>query len=169
MNQVLDYLYRRSRSTVFRLIAKRGGNAEDQADALQTGVIAFYTAAARGRFRGDSSIKSYICRCALNWWSKQLQGRKIIEDAPLFVLERAFPTEPNKEITAETAALVQAAVEQTGNRCATVLRLQYFCQWPLDEIAPYVGLANANSVKTTSARCRTKFALAFAQLRRKKQ
>ncbi|MGH9802193.1 MAG: sigma-70 family RNA polymerase sigma factor, partial [Blastocatellia bacterium] len=83
-----DELVEEFQSLVYALSYRVLGDAEDARDATQETFLKVYRHFAR--FRGDASLKTWICRIAINqaystqrWWRRRHRGSTASLDAPL--------------------------------------------------------------------------------------
>ncbi len=83
-----DELVEEYQSLIYALSFRILGDAEDARDAAQETFLKVYRHFAR--FRGDASLKTWICRIAINqaystqrWWRRRQRGNTASLDAPL--------------------------------------------------------------------------------------
>lgn len=83
-----DELVEEYQSLVYALSYRILGDAEDTRDAAQETFLKIYRHFAR--FRGEASLKTWICRIAINqarsterWWRRRNRGKTCSLDAPL--------------------------------------------------------------------------------------
>jgi RNA polymerase sigma factor (sigma-70 family) len=158
-----DDLVRTRRETVARLVGRLLGWTSDVPDVVQDVFVSALSGI--GRFRGDSSVDTWLTRIAINTCRKH-QRRRLVR----WIAWRRQAEEPACVGTAgpdsaamgrETFEQVRRAVRNLPPRYREVVVLRYLEDLPITEVAELLGLSrNAVDVRLNRARSRLKDALA---------
>jgi RNA polymerase sigma factor (sigma-70 family) len=73
---IVEFLYSQFFREVIDLVKFMGGSDEDGADVFQEAVLVMIEKVREKRFRGDSSIKTYLFGIARNLWLMELRTRE---------------------------------------------------------------------------------------------
>ncbi|HUB62689.1 MAG TPA: sigma factor [Puia sp.] len=77
LNEAIFYIYKQYAELISFNVVTMGGGLQDREDIFQETVITFIDLARKNKFRGDSSIKTFLVSVAQNVWLNEL---KIIEN-----------------------------------------------------------------------------------------
>ena len=135
---------------VRRLLGWRDGGACD--DVVQEVFVQVYLK--RHTFRGESSVKSWLTRIAVNQ-ARDFQRRRMagIEALKRLLLRRPREAKPAAVDLDETADRVRRAVQRLPARDREIVVLHYLEEMPLREVAQIVGAKEgAVSVRLHRAR-----------------
>jgi len=152
----LEILYRTCRAPVTAYLKRNGGSDDDADDLLQEAVVVAWEQIRTERFRGESSLQTYIVAVVKNLWFRRLAQRKrekpgllepdTIADGELSALELLIEDE-------QTTAVARV-METLGDPCRTLLLLYYYEERSMKQIAEQMGYANADTVKAKKYQCR---------------
>jgi RNA polymerase sigma-70 factor (ECF subfamily) len=120
--QLYGYLYRLS------------GDMDDAMEITQNAFVKAYQS--MGRFRGDSSFKTWLFRIASNTWKNTIRDRSRRKTVQLDTVPLSSPHDPlNDAVESQERAMFAAAVKKLPPRQkqALVLRAQEGCSF--DEVA----------------------------------
>lgn len=132
-------------------------------DVLQEAVILLDEAVRHGRFRGESKAETFllgICKNLIRDSSKKVQRIVFKETIPDSALHAADDLADHISLKEETDAerrrdnALQEALGKLSDKCQEALRLYYFEQKNMAEVAEARGLANAEQAKKNVFRCR---------------
>lgn len=169
-SKAIEYLLRKNRKKITAYILRNSGDKSDAAVVLSEGITHLVFNIRKGKFRGESSIATYLFSICRGVWLKELKkrsryvnngdekvGEEMVEELTPF---HHFNEEQLKEE-------VQLLLERLGNACKTVLELwaQHFS---MVEISNQMGYKNAQIAMNKKNRCLTKlkgFALENATYR----
>lgn len=132
-------LVTRHRRTVYRVCYRFAGNHEDAADLAQDVFLRAYRAI--GKFKGQSSVSTWLYRIAVNAGLNHVSARRpAVEplEGPHDVDAEAEPTDA-RLVREERAARVRAAIAQLPPQQRATLILRVFHDLPHDEIASVLG------------------------------
>lgn len=160
INIPVDKLYKEYFRDIIRLIEANGGSGEDAADVFQETILIFIDIVKTGRFRGDSSIKTYLYAVARNLWKQQIrsknrrdkrekmyiEGDTMISDAE--VNERYF----DKDMQFALTKLYQAI----GDVCQNILKGFYYEELSMKELLKKFNFENEQVLRNRKSLCMKK-------------
>lgn len=157
INEAVTELYSNYFEPVTFWIRSKGGNEEDAADIFQETVLVFIEQVRRDKFRGDSSIKTYLIGIAKNLWLNEMRSRdrrsnrelgfikadnnETVEDAH----QRMYQRE-NKQ------KLVQV-FEQIGDVCKKILNSFYYENLSMKEMLVLFNYDNEQVLRNKKSKC----------------
>ena len=152
----IRFLYRSYFDFLSRYIVSNSGSEEDSQDIFQEVVIAFINLVKAGKFRGESSIKTFLFSLNRNMWLNELKrkGRaearemkyeisteRVEQDMGLVVEQRQTTTELMKTIAA------------LGETCKKILLLFYYENKSMKEILLSLNYENEQVVRNKKHKC----------------
>lgn len=167
-NEALKSLYNDNTINFkIREMAREYNYKADADDALQDGVILLDEMVRDGRFRGESSVKTFlisICRNIMR--NKVRSAEKVVFKEE--IKETDLSDTSVRDATPEEAILIVEASEkeqkrdailrglltEMTDRCQDVLRLYYYESYNMAKIALERGLKNANQAGKAADQCR---------------
>lgn len=150
----LRRVYLEHRTAIDRLIRKNRGTAEEAKDVMQEAVLAFYENVKQGRFKGDSTISTYLFSIARYIWLNQLK-RKQIE---VKKLEASAPSDfepalPKRITESENKRQMLALFSQLGQDCQQVLLESIYEGYDMKTIAQNMGFDNEQVARNKKYLC----------------
>ena len=156
LDRAVRYLYHEYFDTVCALITFNKGTRQDAEDIFQEVVVNFLEVVQKERFRGDSSIKTFLVSMARHTWLNQLKkNNRAVEREVVFekgrdhietdVSEQLALLEHNKQLL--------ATIEQLGEACQKILLLFYFEELPVKEILKHLHYENEQVVRNKKHKC----------------
>lgn len=157
INIPVDKLYKEYFGDIIKLIEANGGSSEDAADIFQETILIFVDLVKTGRFRGDSSIKTFLYAVSRNLWKQELRSKKrrdkrqkmyadddmVISDAE--VNERYF----NKDMQFAINSLYQAV----GEVCQNILKGFYYEELSMKELLKKFNFENEQVLRNKKSLC----------------
>lgn len=139
--------------------SRHWGLDDDQEDILQDTRRRLFENLVRERFRGDSSLKTYVIQIAkhvcIEFLRKRIRVRA--DDIDGLDLQDEGP-DPEQELEArERERLAREALGQVPPRCRELFEMIFSERLPYDEIALRLGVA-PGTVKSRASRCRAALA-----------
>jgi RNA polymerase sigma factor (sigma-70 family) len=154
LNDVIFYIYRQYADYIVFNVASMGGNLQDGEDIFQETVVIFIDLVQRRKFRGDSSIKTFLTSIAKHIWLNEIKRRKSINHRESrFGTERdqedLFDSYEQQEIKAQFLTLLS----QMGDSCRQVLSLFYYENLTFAEIMEKMGYESEQVVRNKKYKC----------------
>jgi RNA polymerase sigma-70 factor (ECF subfamily) len=134
-----DILVERHRRTVYQVCYRFVGNHEDASDLAQDAFIRAYRA--MGKFKGDSSLGTWLYRIAVNVCLNRLALKTPPHEALDHDAHVDTRHEPPDEpvLRGERAAIVKAAIARLPKKQRATVILRVYHDLPHDEIARILG------------------------------
>ncbi|WP_431209441.1 RNA polymerase sigma factor [Puia sp. P3] len=111
LDPAIHSLYRQFSEAIRSFIMSYGGNEQDADDVFQETVIAFIDSVKKGKYRQESSVKTFLASVARHIWFNDLKKK-----------ERAGIREKNTNPPGTSTSLTSATRSEISNRgdsCAT--------------------------------------------------
>lgn len=150
----LKELYRSHRTQVLGYLRKQGAGREEAKDLFQDAVIAAFENISAGKFRGDSSLNSYLISIARFLWINR-QRREQIKDRVYGALEF-----DDKDLGYLPVFLAQEAKQQVatifqslGEDCHKTLSLSIYYDYSMKEIAEQMSYSSEQVARNKKYRC----------------
>lgn len=153
---VLRFLYREHFDLLSRYILNNNGSEQDAEDIFQEAMVAFINLVKAGKFRGESSIKTFLFSLNKNMWLNELKrrGRAAARE------EKYDRQNPAAGLTADlalelvqTKAALLKAVDALGENCKKILLLFYFDNKSMKEIVEHLPYENEQVVRNKKSKC----------------
>jgi RNA polymerase sigma factor (sigma-70 family) len=157
-NKALKHLFSDQgwQALTIRFLTSKGADPKDAEDIFQDTFIIFDRNIRQGKFKGNSSLKTYFLSIVKRRWWQVLSKKRP---------QGALQTEKEKQgtddvetlfITREQRQLFDQALSHIGERCQLILKL-YQLDYSMKEIADATGISSATMAKKETYRCRIRF------------
>lgn len=157
MDAVLRFMYKDYFGLLEYYVKQNGGNEEDAADMVQETFIAFVDIVQQDKFRGDSSIKSFLYSIIRNIWFTELRKRGSSD-------RRNSQFEKQKDVVADPVAkqlvehenkqLIFQVFNRLGIKCKELLLLVYYEDYSMKEILDQIpGYENEQVLRNKKYKC----------------
>lgn len=157
-DKALSEVYRRTYSTIERMITSNSGSIADAEDIFHDGLISFYKQAQNG-LTLTCALKTYIFSICRNLWLKRLRksGRSDrLENQHNEIVE--MDNDPEEFlIVDECATLVAENLKALGGDCQKIIVYSYFDQFKADEIAKLMDYATPQVARNKKSSCLKRF------------
>ena len=152
----LKYLYRSHYEFLGRYVVNNNGSWDDAQDIFQEVMVAFVNLVNAGRFRGKSSIKTFLYSLNKNIWLNELKKRGRTQ-----VREMKYETASEKTEHGVSAALeareanagLMKVMEELGETCKKILLLYYYENQSMKEILTSLDYENEQVVRNKKYKC----------------
>ncbi len=168
-DQCLRALYERERPKFRSFVLQNKGREDDASDLLQESIIVFYEQVKQGKFRGESSISTYLHSIARRKWINRLK-RKGVEQR--FIdnlkaeseadkkhsphnLDESYPEIMDEDDKDEKSKL-QLAMEKLDPKCREILELKWYQNHTMEEVAEIMGFKNEQNARNKHYKCKNK-------------
>ena len=155
-----EQLYRQHSKTVTGWILKNGGNETDAADIFQEAMVVLFGKSQNEDFRLTCRIGTYLFAVSKHIWYKKLQQN---QKQPGFLPDNAGGEEGKDwayedDIKAHEEReghydQLNAALQQLGEPCSSLLKAYYHKDMSMQEIAAAFGYTNPDNAKTQKYKC----------------
>lgn len=137
MNDAIRFLYKEYYSLLENYVVNNNGNKDDAADIIQETIIAFIEVVEANKFRGESSIKSFLFSVTRNLWLTELRKRSSADNRNK-VFERSKDTIEQETvkhlIRREHFSTIRQLFERLGDKCRQLLMLVYYEDMSMNDI-----------------------------------
>lgn len=155
-DSAIKYLYKSYYYSLSNYIKLNQGSEQDAEDIFQEVVISFIEIIKSNKFRGESSIKTFLhtlCRYA---WLNELKKRNRV-----LLREQKYEDGRDQDdsdvshllIERETRNLVMTIVDTLGETCKKILVAYYYENYSMKEILPLVEFQNEQVLRNKKYKC----------------
>ena len=167
--RVASQLYQQNYPIVKGWLGKNGGSESDAADLFQEAMVVLFAKAQDTDFRLTCSISTYLMAISKHLWYKKLQKQS---RDPVFLKENIGTDEDEGSIGYEDEVkvheeremhyeMLNAALEQVGEPCRSLLKAFYHNDKSMQEITAAFGYTNSDNAKTQKYKCLTRLRKIF--------
>ncbi|MEL6135767.1 MAG: sigma-70 family RNA polymerase sigma factor, partial [Bacteroidota bacterium] len=152
--QMLTYVYRTYRNQILQRLQQYNASQAEAADVFQDGVIQVLMAVQQDKFRGESSLKTYLSVVCRNLWFKQIRSKDVADryvqkvDSP----EADFESPEWLLLEEDQLTQLQSFLGKLKDKCKDVLNL-WARHYSMKEIAEMLGYQNAQVVRNKKNQC----------------
>jgi RNA polymerase sigma factor (sigma-70 family) len=153
----IRFLYRSHYETLGRYVVNNSGSWDDAQDIFQEVIIAFVNLVKAGKFRGESSIKTFLYSLNKNIWLNELKKRGRSQIREMKYEERASDrTEHGVNLALEareTNSELMKVMDELGENCKKILLLYYYENQSMKEILTSLNYENEQVVRNKKYKC----------------
>ena len=156
LNDIIFYIYRQYAELISFNVVTMGGSLQDGEDIFQETVVTFIDIVRKSKFRGESSVKTFLVSVARNIWLNELKRRKSGDQrAKVFETSRGHIENDvienlNKR---EMREQVLSLISRLGESCRKVLTLFYYENLPFEEIVRKMGYESEQVARNKKYKC----------------
>jgi len=144
-DSVIKLLYKNYYQGLSNYIKLNQGSQQDAEDIFQEVVVSFIEIVKGDKFRGDSSIKTFMYTLCRYTWLNELKKRNRV-----LLREEKYEGDKDHEdkdvsdllVEREAKSLVMAMMEKLGDICKKILVAYYYDNFTMKEILPMVEFQN---------------------------
>lgn len=156
MDAAVRFLYREHFSFLSRYVLSNSGSEQDSEDIFQEVVVAFINLARADKFRGESSVKTFLFALNKNMWLNELKRR-----SRAMAREEKYERQNQAETQTADLALEMAQtktelmkiLDELGETCKKILLLFYFENRSMKEILTTLPYENEQVVRNKKSKC----------------
>ena len=159
LNETVRYLYQAHFDSLANFIRTNSGRQEDAEDYFQETLAVFINIVHRDKFRGDSSIKTFLHSIMRNLWLNELKRRNKALTRETVYYEQSEKETSNVQHTvheSETTRQVLALFDRLGENCKRILVMFYYQDKTMKEIALAMNYDNEQVARNTKYKCAKK-------------
>lgn len=156
LNPVLKFLYRQHFEGLRVYIEQNNGSHQDAEDIFQEVLVSFIELVRLNKFRGDSSVKTFLYSLNRHTWLNELKRRGRAD-------KREAKYEKSRDIVdldtahviagRESRKEVMDVVEKLGEVCRKILLAYYYDSRPMKEIVEIAGYDSEQVVRNKKYKC----------------
>lgn len=155
-NGVVRYLYKKNYKSVKVYIIQNSGSAEDAEDVFQEVIVTFIELVKLGKFRGESSISTFLFAIGRNVWLNELKkrGRSQLRNEK-FEKSRGFVDEDISKylVNREMRAQIIELLDKIGETCKKILLAYYYDNLSMKDILQQLDYENEQVVRNKKYKC----------------
>lgn len=155
-NMAISYLYRSYYGVLSNHVRQNMGSEQDAEDVFQEVVVTFIGLVKNGKFRGESSVKTFLFTLNRFTWLNELKKRNRAAHR-----EEKFESESESEegdvsrhlVERESRHMVIAMMDKLGAVCKSILLSYYYDNLSMKEILPLVNFENEQVLRNKKYKC----------------
>jgi len=155
-NEAILFIYQEYSRTTSSFMINYGASEQDADDVFQETVIAFIDIVQKGKFRMQSSIKTFLVSIARNIWRNEVKKRQRSDyREQQFESGREQTEEDISELISEWEKKKQLRdlVYELGEPCRKLLMLFYYENLSMKEILTHLPYENEQVVRNKKYKC----------------
>jgi RNA polymerase sigma factor (sigma-70 family) len=155
----LKFLYRENFQVLSRYVLGNNGSEQDAEDIFQEVIVAFINLLKAGKFRGESSIRTFLFSLNKHLWLNELKrrGRALLREEKY---EKSMNREDQTADLAmeleQTRGELMKTLDLLGESCRKVLLLFYFENKSMKEMLELLPYENEQVVRNKKSKCMKK-------------
>ena len=156
LDEAIRYMYHHYADTISSLIINNSGNRQDAQDIFQETVVTFIDVVRKNKFRGESSIKTFLVSLARNIWLNQLRkrDRSSVRDVVFEKSRDTTESDVSEHIAdLESKRILMATIEKLGEKCRKILVMFYFQELSTKEMLQHLPYENEQVVRNKKHKC----------------
>ena len=154
IDKAVAELYRRFHSMVTGVIIGMGASADDAEDVFQDTVLNFINAVRADKFKGQSSVQTFMVAIGRNLWMNEMRSRKRRTERNLTYSSAELATEVSPPLGKPLHSnAIENLFEQIGDVCKTILVGFYFEKKPMRVLLEETGFQNEQSLRNKKVKC----------------
>ncbi len=154
--KVIEYLYRANFEALSIHIQQNQGSRQDAEDIFQEVIVAFIELVQKDKFRGDSSIKTFLFSINKNMWLNELKrrNRSVVREQKFETAKDLVDADSNDYITArEARQQVIVVMDKLGDVCKKLLLTFYYENQSMKEIVQTMSYENEQVLRNKKHKC----------------
>lgn len=156
MNQAIRYIYTSYFEDLSSLIIHNSGTRQDAEDTIQEVIVTFIDIVRNGKFRGESSIKTFLVSLTRNVWLNSLRKKERSSARDVIFEKQREQVEDNMldhMAAQEKKKQVLLLLEQAGEMCKKILLLFYFQEMSMKEMVAHLPYDNEQVIRNKKSKC----------------
>lgn len=159
LDKPVSYLYAEHFENLTHFVRKNKGSQQDAEDVFQETVLVFVELVQQHKFRGESSIKTFLYAIARHAWLNELKKRDrvFVKDTEhYYASDQATEDLQTALIKNESKRKVLEFIEQLGDVCRKILVYYYYDDFSMREIYEQMHFENEQVVRNQKYKCMKK-------------
>lgn len=156
MDETIKAIYRSHFESLSWYIINNSGSRQDAEDVFQEVVVNFIDLVQKNKFRGESSVKTFLFSLNRHTWLNELKrrGRALAREEKFEKGQERIGADSHAEIAdREGRSAVLKLVEELGETCKKILLLFYYEDMPMKEILEATDYENEQVVRNKKYKC----------------
>ena len=155
-NSIIKYLYRSYYKGLSVYVKQNRGSEQDAEDVFQEVVVTFIELVKKGKFRGESSVKTFIYTLNRYAWLNELKKRgRTLQREEKYEIDKDILEKDVSILLTEREAKnqVMAMIDRLGEVCKKILLAYYYDNYSMKEILPMVDFQNEQVLRNKKYKC----------------
>jgi RNA polymerase sigma factor (sigma-70 family) len=156
MDRAVRILYQEHAAVTRSFIMGRGGSEQDADDIFQETVISFIDTVQKGKFRSESSIRTFLISISKNLWMNEMRKRSRADNR-----DKVFEIGRDQEDAGVGEAIgdrelkqeLQKMLDGLGDACRKILTLFYYENLSMKEMVTHLHYENEQVVRNKKYKC----------------
>jgi RNA polymerase sigma factor (sigma-70 family) len=156
MEAPISYLYNAYFDNLTNFIRVNKGSQQDAEDIFQEMILVFIDLVQKGKFRGESSIKTFLYAIMRNLWLNELKkrNRSLVRDTEYYSGEDRADQDISESIEAnEMRRQVFGLMDKLGEVCKRILVYFYYENLSMKDIVQRLNYDNEQVVRNKKYKC----------------
>ena len=156
VDDTLRFLYREHYALLAHYVQDNNGTSDDASDIFQEVMIAFVQLVQKGRFRGESSVRTFLYALNRNIWLNEIKRKGRALEREKKWSEGLADMPPAASVVLEgreETGLLMQLMDSLGDACKTILTLYYYEEKPMKEILQFLPYENEQVVRNKKHKC----------------
>lgn len=152
----VSYLYTAYFDNLTNFIRVNQGSQQDAEDVFQEMIVVFIDLVQRGKFRSESSIKTFLYAIMRNLWLNELKKRhrSLVRDTEYHTWEDRTDQDISERIEAnEARRQVFSLMDKLGDMCKRILVYYYYDNLSMKDIVERLNYDNEQVVRNKKYKC----------------
>ena len=158
INKPVTYMYEQYFEAVGFEIRGKGGNHQDAADIFQEAVLIVIDKIKSGKFRGDSSVRTFLLGIAKNLWlhEKRTRDRRSGRETQFGASDQPETDVHDRMFSVDSSSIIQSLFNQVGDICTKILSGVYYEKLPMKDLLIKFDYENEQVLRNRKSRCMKK-------------
>lgn len=163
-SRVLTYLYKLHYPKISNYIHLNKGDEDEAKDVFQEGLLIFYNQIEDEKFKGKSSIGTYLFTIVKNLWIAECKRKQRILTVQI-EQDHLIESKTIEDIfsSQEDMKKLDTLFEKLGQGCKEVLMYFFYHEHKISEIKEILSLGSDQAVRTKKFRCLQKLTTIFEE------
>ena len=156
MEQTVKAIYHSHFDGLCWYIMNNSGSRQDAEDIFQEVVVSFIELVQKDKFRGESTVKTFLFSLNRNTWLNELKrkGRALVREEKFEKAQDRIEIDASHQIAdREGKAAVAKLVAELGETCRKILVLFYYDNLSMKEILEATEYENEQVVRNKKYKC----------------
>jgi len=156
IDRAVRFLYRQYYEVLSIYTRQNSGTEQDAQDVFQEVVVTFIELVNQNKFRGESSIKTFLYSLNRHIWLNELKKRNRMQQRNLKFersREQAEPDVSTHIAGREARAQIMKVIDQLGDACKQVLMAFYYQDLAVKDMLAFLPYENEQVVRNKKYKC----------------
>jgi RNA polymerase sigma factor (sigma-70 family) len=156
MDEVIRSMYRNYFDSLSWYVMNNNGSSQDAEDIFQEVIVTFISLVQKDKFRGESSVKTFLFSLNRHAWLNELKrrGRALAREEKYEKGQERVEADTSQYMAdRENKNAVISLVSKLGDACRQILLLFYYENWPMKKILETMHYENEQVLRNKKYKC----------------